>query len=124
VKFLPPVGSADVRRLTEASNVLVNFSQGQPSQVPAKLFEQIAARRPLLLFAEPYSESAATVAGIASVIRVNDDSTEVLRVLEQLYRSLGRAVAGHAGCSRHPALQPCKFQRACWLLDDAARSNT
>ena len=97
LRFLPPVRPDEVRRLTAESNVLVNFAQGQPDQVPAKLFEQIAANRSVLLFTEQDSESALCVADLDYVKRLDDDPAAVADELERLYhRAESGALPGDA----------------------------
>jgi hypothetical protein len=85
---MSPVSSARVQELTQACNVIVNFAQGQPEQVPAKLYEQLVAHRHGLLFAEPDSESAKVAACVPSILRLDDDATAVADALHQLYRVL------------------------------------
>ena len=96
VTIRPAVSRDEVRQLTVASNVLANFSQGQKAMIPAKLFEQIAARRTVLLFAEGDSEAARCVEQVADIIRLDDDPAKVRDALRDLYR---RYVLGHG----HPA---------------------
>jgi Glycosyl transferase 4-like domain len=85
VKIIGPVSRADVRRLVESSNVLVNFAQGQKQQIPAKLFEHIASRRKVLLFAEPDSDSAQVAQKLKAFLRLDDSVEEVTDVLLRLY---------------------------------------
>jgi hypothetical protein len=80
------VGSVTtVRELTRNSDVLVNFAQRQKAQIPAKIFEQIASRRPVFLFAEPDSESALCVRELPQFVRLDDDRTVVCKALCDVY---------------------------------------
>lgn len=88
VEFMPPVSGARVQELTQACNVIVNFAQGQPEQVPAKLYEQLVANRHGLLFAEHDSESAKVAACVPSILRLDDDVAAVADALNHLYRVL------------------------------------
>jgi hypothetical protein len=75
----------EVATLTRNCNVLVNLAQEQKQQIPAKLFEHMASRRVVLLFAESDSDSAVAVAGRSGVFRLDDDVEQVAAVLRQLY---------------------------------------
>lgn len=73
LRIEPPVTFDRVRNLTANSSVLITFAQGQPTQVPGKLFEQIAANREVLLFTERNSESADVVRGLPWFTIVDDN---------------------------------------------------
>ena len=88
VEVCGSVSAAEVRNLTLHANVIVNFAQGQPEQVPAKLYEQIASKRYGLLFAEQDSESAMLIEDCPRIRRVDDDGAQILRELRRLYASL------------------------------------
>jgi len=88
VEVCGPVSGAEVRDLTLRANVIVNFAQGQPEQVPAKLYEQIASHRHGLLFAEPDSESALLIEDCPRIRRVDDDGVQILNELRRLYATL------------------------------------
>jgi glycosyltransferase involved in cell wall biosynthesis len=88
VEVRGPVSGAEVRELTLRANVIVNFAQGQPEQVPAKLYEQIASHRHGLLFAEPDSESAMLIEDCPRIRRVDDDDAQILGELRRLYGTL------------------------------------
>ena len=92
VEVSGPVSGPHVRELTLLANVIVNFAQGHPEQVPAKLYEQIASQRYGLLFAEPDSESAVLVKDFPRIRRVDDDGGQILGELRRLY--VGLVVAG------------------------------
>lgn len=87
VSVHPPVSVAEIRQLMVESNVLVNFAQGQPMQIPAKMFEYIAARREMLLITENDSDSAwlARQAGSANIVTPGDENA-ALEALGDLYR--------------------------------------
>lgn len=93
----PAVSKDEVRQLTVASNVLANFSQGQKAMIPAKLFEQIAARRTVLLFAECDSESARCVEQVPDIIRLDEDPVKVRDTLRDLYDRYVRGQGHLAG---------------------------
>ena len=65
------------------SNVVVNFSQGQLMQIPAKTFEQLSIRREILLLSEHHGDAAQLVEK-NSFGRVAD-TDEILAVLVDLY---------------------------------------
>ena len=58
VQVLPAVSPIEVAALMRESEVLVNFAQGQPQQIPAKLYDYIASGREMLLIAEADSDAA------------------------------------------------------------------
>ena len=84
-----PVPRQELSRLRETANVLVNFSQGQPEQIPAKTFEMLASRRYLLTVTEDNSDTA-KILRAAHVLGVVDDRVpEALdRALKDLYTRL------------------------------------
>lgn len=87
VTILDPVPASDVTKLTSQANVLLNFAQDQKDAVPAKLFEQIASRRQILLFTEPDSESAFVAREVKQVVRVDStDPTSIETAILRLYR--------------------------------------
>ena len=88
VAILPPVSGSRVREMTMQANVVVNFAQGQPEQVPAKLYEQFVSNRYGLLFAEAHSESAVIAASVGTIFRVDDCAIQVLGALRHLYDEL------------------------------------
>ncbi len=74
LKILDAVGAAELRDLIRRVDVLVNFAQGQPKQIPAKTFEYIAANRQMLLIAERDSNTGQLVeeAGFGRVVEPDD----------------------------------------------------
>jgi hypothetical protein len=110
VTVRPLVSPSAVRTMTAECDVLVNLAQGQKAQIPAKLFEQIAARRPILLFAERDSESAMCVGSLSSVKRLDDNSEVVKNVLLELYNTF---VHGHLiSAQAHRAIDEYSRARA------------
>jgi glycosyltransferase involved in cell wall biosynthesis len=92
VRFIGQVSRDEVRKLIEASNVLVNLAQGQKQQVPAKLFEHVASGRQVLLFAEPDSDSARIARQLRNFLRVDDSVEDVTEVLRKLYEEYVNAI--------------------------------
>lgn len=87
IQVRPPVPQAQVRQLMREANVLVNFAQGQPQQIPAKLFEYLEAGREMLLIAEEHSDSATLVRDSGSGRICDPSRPEALReALLGLYR--------------------------------------
>ncbi|MDJ0941110.1 MAG: glycosyltransferase [Woeseiaceae bacterium] len=74
-------------KLIEASNVLVNFSQGQPLQIPAKSYEYLASKRDVFCIAESDSDVARLheEAGYGDVVAPNDGDA-MRETLARLYR--------------------------------------
>jgi len=87
IEVRAPVAASEVARLMREANVLVNFAQGQPRQIPAKMFEYIASRRQMLLIAEADSDSAALVRDTGSGWICDPRAPESLpAALQALYR--------------------------------------
>lgn len=76
VRVEPPVPAGEVHRLLADANVLLSFAQGQPMQIPAKMFDYLAARREILLITEPGSDTAwlARQAGCGRIVSPDDDA--------------------------------------------------
>jgi glycosyltransferase involved in cell wall biosynthesis len=87
LRFCGVVSRLEVTRLTERANVLLNFAQAQPQQIPAKLFEQLASSRTILLFAESHSDSAALVANCAQAVLLGDEVEQIEAALRWLYNA-------------------------------------
>lgn len=85
VTLRDPVAPAEVASLTREANVLINFAQQQHDSVPAKLFEQIASRRQVLLFTEADSESALAAGASPQVVRVDSHPEEIEAAILRLY---------------------------------------
>jgi glycosyltransferase involved in cell wall biosynthesis len=85
VSLRDPVPSAAILELTRRANVLINFAQNQKDSVPAKLFEQIASRRQVLLFTEADSESALVAGQCPQVLRVDADTAQIENAISRLY---------------------------------------
>jgi glycosyltransferase involved in cell wall biosynthesis len=86
VHILPAVSPGKVREMIRESEILVNFAQGQPDQIPAKLYEHMASGREMLLIAEKDSDSArvAVATGQGRVVEPND-SVGLREVMRDLY---------------------------------------
>jgi glycosyltransferase involved in cell wall biosynthesis len=111
VEILPYMSPKDLRAVVESSNVLINFAQGQPRQIPAKSYDYIAAGRDVLVIAEIDSDVADLFreAGVGHVV-APDDAAGMTRSLEELY---ARHVRG-AGTAR-AAPTVARYSRAAQL---------
>jgi len=75
----------EVTKKSLCSNVLVNFAQNQPMQIPAKTFDQIAVCKEILLVSEVNSDSAKLI-GDNGFGRVSpSDKNSIKSTLEELY---------------------------------------
>jgi glycosyltransferase involved in cell wall biosynthesis len=112
VEILPYVRPQDLRAIVASSNVLINFAQGQPRQIPAKSYDYLAAGREVLVLAETESDVADLFreAGIGHVVEP-DDAAGMARVLEDLY---ARYVRGE-GAKTSPAPAVARYSRAAQL---------
>lgn len=71
----------EARRITHAADLLLLLAWNQPVQVPQKLYEYLAVRRPIIAFADTGSETAEILAGLGShfVVHKPEDAVPVLR---------------------------------------------
>jgi glycosyltransferase involved in cell wall biosynthesis len=101
ISIHPPVAAADVGHLMEEANVLVNFAQGQPMQIPAKTFDYISAQREILLITEAESDTAwiGRKAGCARIVPPGDDKAMSAALLA-LYHDYVDSKASFATSSR------------------------
>lgn len=89
VSLIPTIPSSELRRLVVESNVLVNFAQGQPRQIPAKSYEYIASRREVLTIAERDSDVADLFREVGAGAFVQpDDSEGMARCIRAFYDEL------------------------------------
>lgn len=74
VEILPFMSAKDLNALVGESNVLINFAQGQPRQIPAKSYECIASRRDILVITENDSDVADLFreAGVGFIVEPGD----------------------------------------------------
>lgn len=87
VHIEPPVDSVVIRKRMAEANVLLNFAQGQPNQIPGKTFDYFATGRETLLVSEPDSDSSTVVrkSGLGRVVPP-DDPEAIRNTLTALYR--------------------------------------
>jgi len=104
-----PVPADQVRQHMAAANVLVNFAQRQPRQIPAKMFEYLAANRDMLLLTEAGSATAelAERAGVTAVDP--DDERALAETIWRLYQYHAMGVARPVKAAR---AAPEQFSRA------------
>ncbi len=104
VSFQKPVPHAEALRLLGASHALLLFQQGTDLQVPAKLYEYVGLRRPIIAVAPRPSAVADVVegTGLGVVIRPDDvaglaDALERVAAREPLATPDDDAIAGFDG---------------------------
>jgi glycosyltransferase involved in cell wall biosynthesis len=112
VEILPYMSPKELRDVVASSNVLINFAQGQPRQIPAKSYDYIAARRDVVVVAETDSDVADLFreAGVGHVVEPGD-TVAMRRALEDLYERYARG----AGASRGVAPAVASYSRAAQL---------
>lgn len=98
-----------VREHMAAANVLVNFAQRQPRQIPAKMFEYLAANRDMLLLAESGSATA-ELAERAGVTAVDPDDEQALA--ERIWQLYQHHAMGVERSAKGPRVAPEQFSRA------------
>ena len=86
VEIKSPVTTETLKALTAESDVLVNFAQGQPFQIPGKTYECIGASRFALVLTEEDSVTAEVVRESGTGIVVPPaDPVRLANDLEKLY---------------------------------------
>ncbi len=87
VQVRPPVPPKQAAMAMEQAEVLVNFAQGQPDQIPAKVYDYLATQREILLIAENESDSARITRACGAGRVVEPHDTDALRrTLRELYQ--------------------------------------
>jgi hypothetical protein len=104
VKLLPFMKPSELGQYHDGANVLVNFAQGQPVQIPGKVYEQIASGKELLVIAEADSDTARLCreAQTGAIVEP-DDGAALLRTVKRLYQFYvveGRAFAAADGTAQ------------------------
>ena len=97
VRIMLPVNSNELREMIKNSNVLVNFAQGQPRQIPAKSYEYLAARRDTIVLTEENGDVAALYreAGIGHIVNSEDVEAMTAAILSMYEKYVD------------PGLSPC-----------------
>ncbi len=98
VRVMGPVPYADALRCMRESDLLLLFAPNQPLQVPAKAFEYLGARRPVLAFTEEGATADLVRAFDAGLVVRQDDCDGVMDALEEMYQA--RKEGGRAWYSR------------------------
>jgi hypothetical protein len=73
VEVTPPVSYPEALRAQVQSDVLLLFAEDQPAQIPAKLFDYLPLRRPVLAFTSGASARLVQSTGIGLVVQSDDD---------------------------------------------------
>ena len=85
VEIIPRVPHADAIRMQQDASALVLFQTGLPLQVPRKLYEYLALRRPILAVTDPESATAAILRDVGSHQMATDEVDTIEVALRQLY---------------------------------------
>ena len=102
------VTASELSTLVADANVLVNFSQGQSDQIPAKTYEYIASGRMFLVIAERDSDSADLIKDIPSGVLVEPSDT---RAMEQYLRDLITRLVDENSAYQLPMAVRAEFSR-------------
>jgi glycosyltransferase involved in cell wall biosynthesis len=70
---------AECQRIIQSADLLLLLAQGQPAQIPNKLYEYLGTRIPILAFADDQGESAGMLRAIGGHVVVSGDSAEEVR---------------------------------------------
>ncbi|NKB37613.1 MAG: hypothetical protein GKR93_10650 [Gammaproteobacteria bacterium] len=85
VKIHPPVSAEAIHEKIGESDILINFSQGQPLQIPAKTFEYIGSGKKSLVLTEHDSDSATLIRESQSGVIVDVNTDNIDNVLLNMY---------------------------------------
>ena len=86
IRILPFMKPSELGPHYERANVLVNFAQGQPDQIPGKVYEYIASGKEMLVLTEADSDTARVCAEARLGQAVEPSDTAALRrALERFY---------------------------------------
>ena len=94
VELLPPIPYQEaLQEMLQADGLIVMQGSNCNEQIPAKLYEYLRARRPILGLADPQGDTGKVLraAGVANVARL-EDTFEVERAIEQYLPSLGNGL--------------------------------
>jgi glycosyltransferase involved in cell wall biosynthesis len=75
VRFIDPVPHAECLRRMREADLLLLLAQGQPLQVPNKLYEYLAVRIPILAFADKNGETTAMLRALGGHTIITDDDS-------------------------------------------------
>lgn len=90
VRFQDWVPHAEGQRLTRSADLLLLLAQGQPAQVPNKLYEYLGTRIPILAFADTEGESARMLREIGGHVVVGDvDDQQIRNAVISAFRLAG-----------------------------------
>ena len=95
VETLPPVEYAEaLQEMLRADGLLVMQSAGCNEQIPAKMYEYLRARRPILCLSDPAGDTADLMrrAGLSDIGRL-DDAQDIARALGEFVDRLRRGAA-------------------------------
>jgi glycosyltransferase involved in cell wall biosynthesis len=107
VSLRDSVPHAQVAQILAESDLLILLAQRQPAQVPNKLYEYLAQRKPILAFADDEGETASMLRRAGEHFVVTEmDSDKVTRILR-----------GALGAATDPSWAPNDDQLAAWRTD-------
>jgi glycosyltransferase involved in cell wall biosynthesis len=120
VEVLPPIPYHDALvEMLRADGLLLMQAASWIEQVPAKLYEYLRARRPLVALAAPAGETARVLAdaGVDAIAPL-EDAGAIATVLEQFIADPTRGTVAH----RFPVAAASRFERTRQLADVLDRS--
>lgn len=77
-------------RMQQAADVLLLLAQGQPIQVPNKLYEYVGAVRPILAFVDAHGESHAMLQRAGGHFLVTEETPEIDAIVQAALEAPGR----------------------------------
>jgi glycosyltransferase involved in cell wall biosynthesis len=122
VHFVDPLPHDECMRRIRQADLLLLIAQGQPLQVPNKLYEYLGVRRPILAFVDEHGETAAMLREVGghAIIRPNETDEAVDdAVLAALSRAGPTATAG-AEAQLVQWTSAAQFERLTEILESIA----
>ncbi len=92
IHFVPWASPDHCRALQENADLLLLLAEGQPLQIPNKLYEYLGTRRPILAFVDAGGESARMLAKVGEHLVVTDSRPGA--AADAMIRGLGQARSG------------------------------
>lgn len=106
----PPVDKDTIIKKMSAANVLVNLSQGQARQIPAKTFDYIGMRKSILTIAEHDSASGELLKNITLNTTIDPEIDDFSEDLYEIYKQQKNNLADYTqDISKYSRIEQNKF---------------
>lgn len=88
VRFIPTMPHDECQERIHQADMLLLLAQGQPTQVPQKLYEYFAADRPMIVFADPDGETSEMLRAVGGHFLIS--GTDPCEIAEELAAAFGQ----------------------------------